>query len=166
LLFNELSCLLVEVADGFEGEPAGDVVGVVVWRGLQVGGPAFGSVEELGKGLADVVVAGAVVVEVVIELVGDGGELFEEVVSVLFAAGFAGVSVEILYLLVARVEELDEDEKAVVGEVGSFAELLDFAFGECAVGALRIERQSKSKCQECEQEPTGHWFLVFEDLSE
>ena len=34
----------------------------------------------------------AVVIQIVVEFVGDGGELVEEVVGVLFAAGFAGMS--------------------------------------------------------------------------
>ncbi|WP_433983229.1 hypothetical protein RBB78_17425 [Tunturiibacter empetritectus] len=42
LLFDELGGLIVEVVDGFEGEPARDVVGFVVGRGFDVGGPALG----------------------------------------------------------------------------------------------------------------------------
>src|SRR5271156_4190097 len=89
LLFDHLCGLIVQVVDGFEGESAGDVVGFVVGRGLEVGRPALGGFDELGKDLADVAVAGAVVVKVVIELVGDGGELLEEIVGVLLATGFA-----------------------------------------------------------------------------
>jgi hypothetical protein len=55
---------LAEVADGFEGELAGDVVGVVVGRGLDLGGPAVGGGEDLGQRLAQVGVARGVVVEV------------------------------------------------------------------------------------------------------
>ena len=99
---------------------------------------------------------GAVVVEVVVELVGDGGELFEEVVGVLFAAGFAGVGEEILDGLVAGVEELDEDEDAVGGEVGGVAELLDLAFRERGVGVLRVQGQSESQEDEGEWEATEH----------
>ena len=84
---------------------------------------------------------GAVVVEVVVELVGDGGELLEEVVGVLFAAGLARMGVEVLDGLVAGVEELDEDEDAIVGEVGGVAELLDLTFGESGVVALGVEGQ-------------------------
>src|ERR1035437_7606967 len=58
------------------------VVGLVVGWGFDGGGPALGGFEDLGQGLAQVGVARAVVVEVVGELVGDGGELLEEVVGV------------------------------------------------------------------------------------
>jgi hypothetical protein len=110
--------------------------------------------------------AGAIVVKVVIEFVGDGCELLHEIVGVLFASRFAGMSVEVLYFLVACVEELDKDEDAVVWKIGGLAQLLDLAFGECAISTLRTDGQSKREDQECEREPTEHWFLVFEDLSE
>ena len=89
LLFDEARGLFADVTDGFEGKFAGEIVDGVFGGLFQVGGPALGGVEEFGQRLADVAVVGAVVVEVVVELVGDGGELFEQVVGVLFAAGFA-----------------------------------------------------------------------------
>ncbi len=112
---------------------------------------------------------GAVVVEVVVELVGDGGELLEEVVGVLFAAGLAGVGEEVLDGFVAGVEELDEDEDAIVGEVGGVAELLDLAFGEGGVVALCACRGRVSEESEGEEETastTGALVLVVEDLGE
>jgi hypothetical protein len=99
---------------------------------------------------------GAVVVEIVVELVGDVGELLEEVVGILFAAGFAGVSVKVLDPLVAGVEELDEDDDAIAGEVGRFAELLNLAFRHGVVVALSVQGQSKSEENEGEREPTDH----------
>ena len=53
------------------GEFAGDTVDVVLGWGLDGGGPALGGIDELRQGLADVAVVGAVVVEVVVELVCD-----------------------------------------------------------------------------------------------
>ncbi len=61
------------------------------------------------------------------------GELFDQVVGVLFTAWFAGMSEEILNGLAALVEELDEDDDAVGGDVGRVAELLDLFFGEGGV---------------------------------
>jgi hypothetical protein len=123
---------------------------------FDIGGPAFGGVDELGQDFADVLVVGAVVVQIVVELVGDGGELVEKVVGVLFAAGFAGVGEEILNPLVARVEELDKDEDAVAGVVGGFAELLDLAFGHDVIVALSVKGQGESEENESEGEPTEH----------
>ena len=156
LVFDEVSGFFADVADGFEGQLAGEIVGGVFGRLFDVGGPALGRVEELGEDLADVLVMGAVVVEVVVELVGDGGELLEEVVGVLFAARFAGMGEEILDLLVARVEELDEDEDAIAGIVGRVAELLDLALRHRGVGALSVKGQRESEEDESEREPTEH----------
>jgi hypothetical protein len=161
LLFDELRGLVVEIADGFEGEPTGDIVGFVIGWGLQVGRPALGGVDELGKGFADVAVARTVVVEVVVELVGDGGELLEEVVCVLFATGFARVGEEILDGFVAGIEEFDEEENAVAGIIGDLSELLDFALGECGLGALSVEVRSRQEQKEGERESAEHRFLVF-----
>jgi hypothetical protein len=101
-------------------------------------------------------VVGAVVVKVVVEFVGDVGELLEEVVGVLFAAGFAGVGEEILDGFVARIEEFDEEKDAIVGEVGRFAELFDLAFLERSLAALSVEGQSESEEDQGEREPTEH----------
>ena len=153
----------------FEGQLAREVVGGVVGRLFDVGGPALGGVDEFGQGFADVAMVGAVVVEVVVELVGDGGELFEEVVSVLFAAGFAGVGEEILDRLVAGVEELDEDHDAIVGDVGGVAELLDLAFRQDGVVPLRGQGQAESEENESSERrsPIGAFdSLVFEDFGE
>ncbi len=115
LLVDELGGGVAKVANGFEGEFAGDTVGFVVRRGLDGRGPALGGVDELGQGFADVEVAGAVVVEVVVELVGDESDLFEEVVGVLLAAGAAGLCVEVLDGFDAGVDEFDEEEDALGG---------------------------------------------------
>ena len=127
LVFDELSGLFADIADGFEGQLAREVVDGVFRGLLQVGGPALGGFEELGQGLADVAVVGAVVVEVVVELVGDGGELLHQVVGVLFAARSAWMGVEIEDRLVAGVEELDEDHDAIIGDIGRLAELFDLS---------------------------------------
>jgi hypothetical protein len=145
LLFDEASGLFAYVADGFEGQFAGETVGGVFRWLFEVGGPALGGVEEFGQGFANVAMVGAVVVKVVVELVGDCSELLEKVVSIFFATGLAGVSEEILDRLVSGVEELDEDEDAIVGEVGRFAELLDFTFGEGGVAALCVKGQNESE---------------------
>jgi hypothetical protein len=63
---------------------------------------------------------------------------------------------EILDLLVACVEELDEDEDAIAGIVGRVAELLDLAFRHHGVGALSVKGQSESEDNESEREPTEH----------
>ena len=83
--------------------------------------------------------AGAVVVEVVVELVGDGGELLKEVVGVLLATGAAGMGVEVVDLLDAEVEEFDEEEDALVGVVAGLADLLDLGVGEGGVARLGVE---------------------------
>src|SRR6266481_5229380 len=115
--------------------PGSDVVGRA-GTGRVVLGKAAGWGFAVASCFADVAVIGTVVVEVIVELVGDVGELTEEIVGVLFAAGFAGVSEEILDPLVALVEELDEDEDAIVGDVSRVAELLDLRFREGIVAAL------------------------------
>jgi hypothetical protein len=171
LVFDELGGFFAEIVDGFEGDFAGDAVGVVVGRGLQVRGPTLGGIEELGERLADVAVVRAVVAQVVVELVGDGGELLEEVVGVLFAARAAGVGEEILDGLVTLVEEFDKDHYAVVGDVGGGSELVDLGVGEDVIFLLSVERRSEG--EECRQdksegkrEATGHAVLVGEDLGE
>ena len=72
-----------------------------------------------------------VIVKIVVELVGDGGELFEEVVKILFAAGPAWLRKEVLDGVHASVEELDEDKDAVGRNVRGIAELLDLGLGKC-----------------------------------
>jgi hypothetical protein len=139
LLWDEFVGGLAEVAQGFKGDLAGDVIGVVVRQRAQGGGPAVVGVEDFGEDLAQVGVAGGVVVEVVGELVGDGGELLDEVVGVLLAAGAAGMGVEVLNLLDAEVEELDEEEDALGGVVAGFADLLDLCVGEGGLVALGVE---------------------------
>jgi hypothetical protein len=170
LLSDELRGLIVEIANGFEGEPTGDVVGLVVGRGFQVGGPALGGFNQLGQGFANVAVTGAVVVQIVVELVGDGSELLEEIVGVLLAAGLTRSGEEILYGFVAGIEKLDENKNAVVGIVGDLSELLYFAVGKGGVGTLGGNGRSKREQKKDEQESAEHrflvfWFLVFEDLS-
>jgi hypothetical protein len=160
LLSDELGGLIVEVVDGFECEPAGDVVGFVVGRGFQVGGPALGGFDQLRQGFADVAVTGAIVVEVVVELVGDSCELLEKIVGVLLAAGFTRSGEEILNGFVAGVEELDEEENAVVGIVGDLSELLDFAVGERGIGALGGKGRNKREQKKDEQESAEHRFLM------
>jgi hypothetical protein len=143
LFFDELRGLIVEIADSFEGEPSRDVVGLVVGWSFQIGGPALGGFDQLGQGFADVAVAGAIVVQIVVELVGDGGELLEEIVGVLLAAGLARAGEEILDGFVAGIEEFDEKEDAVAGIIGGFAELLDFAVGESGFGSLGVQGKSE-----------------------
>jgi hypothetical protein len=152
LLFGELGGGLAEVADGFEGDLAGDVVGLVVGWGLDGGGPAFGGFEELGQGFADVGVTRAVVVEVVGELVADGGKLFDEVVGVLLAAGTAGLGVEVVDLLGAEVEELDEEDDAIVGDKAAGTDLLDLAFGESGLMGLCVEGRGEEEDSDRERE--------------
>jgi len=166
LVFDELRGFFADVANGFESKFAREVVGCVFRRLLDVGGPAFGGVEEFGQSFADIAVTGAVVVEVVVEFVGDGGELLEEVVGVLLASGFARMSEEVLDGFGADVEEFDKDENAIVGVVGGCAELFDLAFGESAVVGLSVKGQSKSKEEKDEGDPAEHRFLVFHDFGE
>jgi len=157
LVFDEARGFFADVVDGLEGKFAGEIVFRVLGRLFDVGGPAFGGIDELGEDFAEVLMLRAVVVEVVVEFVGDGGELVEEVVGVLFAAGFAGVGEEVLNPLIARVEELDEDEDAIAGVVGGFAELLDFALGHGVVVALlSVKGQGEGEENESEGEPTEH----------
>ncbi len=89
--------------------------------------------------------AGAVVVEVVGELVGDGGELKDEVVGVLLAAGAAGMGVEVVEFLGAEVEEVDEEEDAVGGVVAGLADLVDLGLGEGGVARLGAERRGEDE---------------------
>jgi hypothetical protein len=97
-------------------------------------------------------VAWAVVVEVVGELVGDGGELKDEVVGVLLAAGTAGMGVEVVQLLSAEVEEVDVKKDAVCGVVAGFADLVDLGLGEVGVARLGVERRGEGDERECEEE--------------
>jgi hypothetical protein len=101
-------------------------------------------------------VAGAVVVEVVGELVGDGGELKDEVVGVLLAAGTAGTGVEVVHLLSAKVEELDEEKYAVGGIVAVLADLVDLGLGEGGVGRLGVKRSGEGEEYEDEGKRAGH----------
>ena len=83
-----------------------------------------------------------------------------EIVRVLFAAGFARVREEFLNGFVADVEELDEDEDAIVGDVGGFAELFDLAFRERRVGTLSVKGKDEREENEGEREPAQHGFPV------
>ena len=145
LFGGELGGAFAEVADGFQGELARDGVGVVVGDGLECRGPAIGGVEDLGESLAQVGVAGAVVVEVVGEFVDDGGELAEQIAGVFFAAGAAGLGVEVLDLLEAQVVEFDEEEDAIAGEVAGLADLVDFAVGEGGRGDLGAQGRGEAR---------------------
>jgi hypothetical protein len=156
LFFDEVCGFFADIADGLEGQFAGEIVCGVFGGLFEVGGPALSSIEKLGQDLADVAVVGAVVVEVVVEFVGDVGELLEEIVSVLFAAGFAGTGEEILNRLVAGVEELDEDKDAIAGVVGGVAQLLDLALREGTLAALGVEGQNECEENEGEREPAEH----------
>jgi len=139
--------VFAEVPGGFQGQFAGDFVGVASGDGLECGGPAIRGVEDLGKGLAEIEVARAVVVQVVGELVGDGGELVEELAGILLAAGAAGFGVEVMEFLGAEVEEFDEEEDAVGGDVARVADLLDFLVGEGRFGNLGVEWASE-RCKD------------------
>lgn len=169
--FDEFRGVLAEIVDGIEGQFAGDVVGLVVGRGFDVGGPAIGGLEKLGERFADVVVAAAVFVEVVFELVDDGSELFEEVVGVLLAARAARGGEEIMDSIGALVEEPGEDENTVARNVSGFAELLDLCFRESVVVVLGVKRPNVKRCGERENgegeaESSKHSGLVVEDLVE
>jgi hypothetical protein len=63
---------------------------------------------------------------------------------------------EILDRFVALVEELDEDHDAIIRDVGGVAELLDLAFGQRTVAALRVKGHSESEKKNGEREPTEH----------
>jgi hypothetical protein len=86
--------------------------------------------------------------------------------SVLFTTGFARVSEEILNRFVSGVEKLDEDEDAIVGDVGGLTQLFDFALRQGVGVALGMKGQSKGEENEGERDPAEHWFLVFEDFGE
>ena len=148
LVFDEAGGFVVDVANAFEGERAGDVVGVAVGGGPEGGGPAIGGLEEFGELFAEVGVTRTVVVKVVVELVGDGGELLEEVVEIVFAAGSAGLGDEFLDSFRAGVEEFDKGGDAVGGDVGGLAELLDLGVGHGFVGVLGVEGERGEKKQE------------------
>ncbi len=135
MIVDEFGGGVVNIVDGFEGELAGDTVGFVVGRGLEGGGPALGGVDEFGQSFADVAVVGTVVVEVVVELVSDKGDLFEEIVSILLAPGAVGFGVHVLDGFDAGIHDLDEEHDAIVGIVGYVAELLDLGVREGGLAA-------------------------------
>lgn len=109
----------------------------------------------------------AVVIQVVVEFVCNGGELFEEVVGVLFAAGLSGVGVQGSDGVAAGVEEFDEDQDAVVGDIGGGAQLLDLGFREGGIVSLSgVYRGGDGQQEEREQKATNHADLVNEDLGE
>lgn len=171
LVFDELGGFFPKIVDGFEGDFAGDAVGFVVGRGLQVGRPALGGIDQLGERFADVAMMNAVVLEIVIELIGDGGELLEEVVRVLFAPRAAGVGEEVLDGLVALVEKFDKDDDAVAGVIGGGSELVDLGVGEDVIFFLGVERRGEDEDGrqdegERQRESTEHAGLVGEDLGE
>jgi hypothetical protein len=66
------------------------------------------------------------------------------------------MGVKILDAFVAGVEELDEDEDAIAGKVGGFAELFDLALRHGVVIALSVKGQRESEENESEGEPTEH----------
>jgi hypothetical protein len=153
LVFDEAGGFFADVADALEGELAGDGVGVDLGGDAEAGGPTVGGFEELGELLAEVAMAWAVVVQVVVEFVGDGGELLEEVMEVLIAAGAAGLGYEILDGFGASVEELNKDDYAIRGDVGRLAELLDFGLREAGFAPLEgVERRG---CKEEEEGAEG-----------
>src|SRR5882757_2280348 len=63
LFFDQLGGCFAQVADSFERELAGDVVGLAVSRGLEDRGPALGCLDQFGQGFAHVAVGRPVVVE-------------------------------------------------------------------------------------------------------
>jgi len=99
---------------------------------------------------------GAVVVQVVVELVGDGGELLEEVVGVLFAARLRGWAKRSWILLLRASRSLMKTRMRFAGEVGGFAELLDLPSDIAFIVALSVKGQSESEENESEREPTEH----------
>jgi len=61
-------------------------------------------------------------------------------VGVLLTAGAARFGVEVVDLVGAEVEELDEEEDAVGGEVAGVADLFDFGVGQGGFALLSVER--------------------------
>jgi hypothetical protein len=156
LLFDKTRYLLADVANGLQSKFAREIVDRVVGRLFEVGGPTLGRLQKFGQSFANIAVAWAVVVEVIVELVRDRGELVKKIVRVLFASRFAGMSVELLDRFITGVEEFDEDENAIVRNIGSFTKLLNLAFGERGVGALGTEGQSNNQKEKSKREPTVH----------
>ena len=166
LALDEFGGVLAEIANGFEGQFAGDVVCLVVRCRLDAGGPAVGGLEKLGERFADVTVASAVIVEVVLKLVRDGGELFKEIVRVLFAARTARFGEEVMDGDGAIIEETDEGQDTITGSVSRFAKLLDLGIGEGMIAALCVERRVESEKDEGETCASQHSSLLVENLIE
>lgn len=158
LLFDELGGGFAEIANGLQSQFAGDVVGFVVCGRFEGCGPTLGGAQELGESLAEVAVGWAVVVEVIVELVGNVSELFEEIVDVLFASRLARTVSEGFDGLRALVQKLDEDEDAIAGDVGGVAKLLNFGIGERSRFALGVQGREK-KQKESEGEDAGYQWL-------
>jgi hypothetical protein len=155
LFLHELGGGFAEVADCLEGKFARDVVGFVVCGSFESCGPALGGAEEFGESLAQVAVGRAVVVEIIVKLVGDVSELFEEIVDVLLPAGFARPCGKGADGLGTLVQKLDENENAVTGDVGGVPKLLDFGVRERGAFALGVEGLDK-KQKESEGEEARH----------
>ena len=76
--------------------------------------------------------------------------------GVLLAAGAAGMGVEVVQLLGAQVEELDEEKDAVGGVVAVLSDLIDLGLGEGGVGRLGAEGNGEGEEYEGEDEAAGH----------
>jgi len=117
-------------------------------------------------------VSRTVVVEVVVEFVGDAGELFEEIVEVLLTTRFAWADGQGLDGFSADVEQLDEDEDTIVGDVGGVAQLFYLSIGHRIALALGVHRQREEHKEKREAEATEHrvqrpdFRLMGEDLVE
>jgi hypothetical protein len=82
-------------------------------------------------------VAGTVVCQVVVEFIGDRGELLQQVVGVLFPAGATWLRIHILDALHARVQKFDEQQDGLGGYVAGLPHLLNFFVGERTGARLR-----------------------------
>ena len=76
--------------------------------------------------------------------------------GVLLAAGAAGMGVEVLQLLGAEVEELDEEKDAVGGVVAILSDLVDLSLGERGVFLLGAEGNGEGEKREGEDEAACH----------
>ena len=65
--------------------------------------------------------------------------------GVLLAAGAAGMGVEVVDLLGAEVEELDEEKDAVGGVVAGLADLVDLGLGEVGIALLGVEGRGEGE---------------------
>src|SRR6185312_6761970 len=121
---DKLGSVVPKISDRFKSQLAGYVISGIVGRGLDVRRPAVCSLDKFRQRLADVTVPRGIVVEVVLQLVGDGGELLKEIVSILFAAGTAWMREQVMDGPGTFVKEFNEDHDAVARNIRRVAKLL------------------------------------------